>query len=420
MLENKTIQYGGSELELIPSETLVAVPNSAPTDAVGAVAATSMLERDGAEEVTRLGSFRIVSVATSHQSAETALRRHNTESAVVGPQDPKATRVYHTSDDGVPFVPTGEIYLEFDAGIATEKANLLLQDFKLEVLKESGEHGIVVRVASDAVELCAKLQDIPGVKVAEPELVTAGQLRQLPADTLLAQQWHLENTGQINGLGFGLVPGADARVVAAWRKMGNTGSSNVVVAVIDDGFDVGHSDLGPASRVVSPFNFENGNTDVRPQVNGPNSINQPIGGDWHGTACAGVAIGRSDADGIVGAAPESRFMPLRWNPFITDSYIEDSFGHAKNNGADVVSCSWGVAARVFRLSTRMKNAIADCAQNGRGGLGCVICFAAGNSNHDVNNLPFSLDGFSTHPDVIAVAASTSVDTKSHYSNFAEI
>jgi subtilisin family serine protease len=67
----------------------------------------------------------------------------------------------------------------------------------------------------------------------------------------------------------------------------------------------------------------------------------------------------------------------------------------------------------------MKNAIADCARNGRGGRGCVICFAAGNSNHDINNPPLTLDGFAIHPDVIAVAASTSVDTKANYSSFGD-
>ena len=420
MPETNTIKYGGDDLNLTASETLVAVPNEVAGQAPAAVpaVAAAMAETEAAEEVTQLGPFRILSVASAPQNAEATVRRFNAATPN-SPNNQNATRVYHTSDDGVPFVPSGEIYLEFEDDVADEWINVLLQEHELEVLKESGERGVVVRSGQDAVQLCVELQGIDGVTVAEPELITAGQLRQIPNDALLNEQWHLENTGQINGNGIGLTAGADARVVAAWQKLGQAGSPSVVVAVIDDGFDLGHPDLGPSTRIVAPYNFEHDNTDPSPRFNGPNSLNQPFGGDWHGTACAGVAIGRADGDGIVGAAPNSRFMPLRWSPFITDSYIESAFGYAKDNGADVVSCSWGVAANVFRLSTRMKNAIADCAQNGRDGRGCVICFAAGNSNHDINNPPFSLDGFAIHPDVIAIAASTSVDTKSHYSSFGD-
>ena len=57
-------------------------------------------------------------------------------------------------------------------------------------------------------------------------------------------------------------------------------------------------------------------------------------------------------------------------------------------------------------------------RNGRNGLGCVIVFAAGNSNHDINDPDGgTVDGFATHPDVIAVAACNSRDERSNYSNF---
>jgi subtilisin family serine protease len=112
-------------------------------------------------------------------------------------------------------------------------------------------------------------------------------------------------------------------------------------------------------------------------------------------------------------------MPVRWGPNLSDDQIENWFGHVTDNGAEVVSCSWGAAAAVFPLSTRAFRAIENCAVNGRGGLGCVVCFAAGNDDHDIDNAPFSLDGFALHPNVITVSASTSVDTKADYSNFGD-
>jgi hypothetical protein len=84
----------------------------------------------------------------------------------------------------------------------------------------------------------------------------------------------------------------------------------------------------------------------------------------------------------------------------------------------VVSCSWGARAKRFVLSTRATRAIERCAREGRGGLGTVICFAAGNENRDIYApAQNSINGFATHPDVIAVAACTSRDQRSDYSNF---
>jgi subtilisin-like proprotein convertase family protein len=100
-------------------------------------------------------------------------------------------------------------------------------------------------------------------------------------------------------------------------------------------------------------------------------------------------------------------------------------------GASVISCSWGPAARVFPLSLRKRTAIHRAATLGRNGKGCVIVFAAGNSNRPINgtvnesgwpnNTPSGptqwLDGFASSPDVIAVSACSSEALKSAYSNW---
>lgn len=420
------LSMGRSTLEFTPSDELVAVADDSSTQrnvgvapAARTIAAAASI---GGEEVMKLGGFRVISVANESVTASAAVRRLRLD-----PVAPASAKVYHTSDDGVPFIPTGEIYLEFAEGTPAEESNRILAESQLEYLKKSGKQGVVVRlVDGDAVELCAKLQEESSVNIAEPSFATPAAIKgavapaqlSLPADALLSRQWHLENVGQIDGSSIGLLAGADARVIAAWRASQQLGDSDITVAVIDDGFDIGHPDLGPSSRIVSPFDFTRNSTDVRP---GPGRVPVPgdPGGDWHGTACAGVAVSRADADGVVGAAPNCKLMPVRWGPYINDTQIENWFSHVTDNGADVVSCSWGVQARVFELSTRMHNAIEECATNGRGGLGCVVCFAAGNENRDIDDYPNSLDGFATHPNVIAVAASTSVDTKAHYSNFGE-
>ena len=62
------------------------------------------------------------------------------------------------------------------------------------------------------------------------------QVAATPSDTRFAEQWALQNTGQTGG-----TPGADIDAVAAWDL--TTGSSQVVVAVLDTGVDARHPDL---------------------------------------------------------------------------------------------------------------------------------------------------------------------------------
>ncbi|MBC8003752.1 MAG: S8 family serine peptidase [Opitutaceae bacterium] len=110
-------------------------------------------------------------------------------------------------------------------------------------------------------------------------------------------------------------------------------------------------------------------------------------------------------------------MPVRWGEDLSPAKVESWFLYIRDQGAAVVSCSWSAAARNFPLSTRISDAIRDCARDGRAGLGTVICFAAGNENRDINDgANNSVNGFAIHPDVIAVAASTSMDEKANYSN----
>jgi subtilisin family serine protease len=251
------------------------------------------------------------------------------------------------------------------------------------------------------------------VTVAEPDLVTTKrtQALALDQDELLARQWHLRNTGTHNGVSLGFAAGADARVVAAWNVLDDFGSSDVTVGIIDDGFDLSHPDL--VNKAVSPWDFARNSSDVSPQ---PNPV-APEQGDWHGTACAGVAVGKARGGQIIGAAPNARFIPIRMTRELSPVHVAQWFDYMTDKGAWVVSCSWGAEAAVYPLPQRVADAIARCARDGRQGRGCVVVFAAGNSGKNVNDPPNFQNGFATHPDVVVVAASTSRDTHADYSNF---
>jgi subtilisin-like proprotein convertase family protein len=191
--------------------------------------------------------------------------------------------------------------------------------------------------------------------------------------------------------------------------------------VADDSCDLNHADFQGSGKIVAPRDFAGQDFEPLPELEDDN----------HGTACCGVAVAEETGTGVVGVAPGCALMPIRTSGIIDDNSIEDLCDWVIDHGAGVMSCSWGVNARNFSLSLRMRNALHRAATVGRGGRGCVVVFAAGNENRPVsgtvnetgwpNNQPSGptqwLAGFAVHEDVIAVAASSSLATKSAYSNW---
>jgi hypothetical protein len=230
-------------------------------------------------------------------------------------------------------------------------------------------------------------------------------------DPLFDNQWHLENTGQ-----GGASPGADAKIRAAWDNKHCLGDG-ITIAIIDDGVDLNHPDFSETDKlvIVNGSNFNSGD---------PNSP-QAIGalGDAHGTSCAGVAAASDDGVGTIGAAPNAHILPVRLisGPVSFQDEI-DAFYLAANNGAAILSNSWGPADNggYYPISAPVSNAIKDLAQNGRDGKGTIFVWASGNGDENVdcdNGSP--CDGYASHPNVLAVAATTDLDRKAPYSDWGE-
>ena len=412
MAEQVSLRIGDEEVHFIKSERLIAVcPRPGMTrnveDELGSLALRQSINRR-----EQIGRFCVIEIeATPQAVADERSRLLRTPSVEMG------TAVYHTSDDGIPFIPQGTIYVEPKSDASDEDVNACIERHNLEFVRPERHGGFTVRVTGDqdAVEVAAALQAENVIDFAEPDLITPSSKYQqvmLPGDALVENQWHIQNQGNHNGYSIGFVQGADARILAAWKRLGNYGSSQVVIGIIDDGFDIDHPDL--AGKSLHPWDFTRGTNDVRP---GTYLLGED---DAHGTACAGVALARAGGGSVVGACPEARLIPVRWGPGLDPAGVALWFDHMTDNGADIVSCSWGSAAKHYSLPRRIERAITRCATQGRGGKGCIIFFAAGNSNHDINNSQRgrgTLNGFAIHPHVIAVAASTSMDERSHYSNF---
>jgi subtilisin family serine protease len=232
---------------------------------------------------------------------------------------------------------------------------------------------------------------------AQPDFYAPIERYQI-SDPLFNQQFQMHNTGQTLDGVTGAVD-ADCNALEAWGI--TLGSSSTTVAVIDDGME-DHEDFNNSagqSRYTAGFSpANNGNGDA-------------ITGSNHGVACAGSIAASHNNIGVRGVAPLANMISV--NIFVggeSTQDIADGITWAKNQGADVMSNSWGYTSCTASFSN-INNAISDANANGRGGLGCVIVFASGNGYKSCVDYP------ADNPDVIAVGAFANTGVRSAYSNY---
>ncbi len=316
---------------------------------------------------------------------------------------------------------TGFIYLVFDHRVTDTYKKELLKNNKLKVSEKLDNDSFIAFLMTDSfdgiVQLCANLQGLAEIKIAEPDFKILCKEYEfvLPTDDLLEHQWYLDNKGK-DSLGnedWKYRKGADAKVTEAWELLhsitGNIGSDTITIAVLDKGFDLDHPDFQGklvAPKDFSPFGFSEPFKIFQDgQSSDPNIM---FTNADHGTACAGIACAKSNGKGIVGVAPNAKLMPIIYNT-AGGRDLRRMFRYIMKNGGDVISCSFGnLGQPMDSLAIR---SIKECTTEGRGGKGCVIVFATG------NDYSFLKDNeLANHPNVIAVGATTSEDTFAPYTN----
>lgn len=235
-----------------------------------------------------------------------------------------------------------------------------------------------------------------------------------PDDPMFSEQWSLDNHGQNGGHAL-----ADISAVRAWAK--TTGSSKVVVAVIDSGVDYTHQDLINNIWVRPPdmdeyTDDELGTIDDTYGFNAVNDNGDPMDQNGHGTHCAGI-IGAEGGNGlgIAGVNWKVDIMPLRFIDANGSGTTKDAIKainyviNRKRAGVNVriISASWG--------STMYSKALEDAIREA-GEEGILFIAASGNASADADKSPHYPASYDL-PNVISVAALTRNDQLASFSNY---
>jgi subtilisin family serine protease len=223
-----------------------------------------------------------------------------------------------------------------------------------------------------------------------------------PQDPRFPDQWHLENIGQSGG-----VPFSDARVRPAWDQ--GLSGQGVTIAIVDEGIQFRHPDLEPNWWVGSGYDYNDDDSDPSPSGNT----------DRHGTAVAGISLAASNTTGVVGIAHNARLVPLRLIAGPYDLGEEAEALSYRKQDIDIYNNSWGPSddfgVRYADSSSTLKDVLRDNTVNGlgRGGLGNIYVWAAGNGGLNGDNSNY--DGYNSLPYTISVGAVGHDDIKAGYS-----
>jgi subtilisin family serine protease len=217
--------------------------------------------------------------------------------------------------------------------------------------------------------------------------------------------------------------------VGAWKS--ETGSADVVVAVIDSGLLLDHPDVKGSGNVLPGYNFVSAGTGRSADGTDPGDACPPSlpHASWHGSHVAGTVgvVGTNNGRGITGINWNVSVLPIRvmglcGRGTIVD--ISDGIRWAAGLPVDGVPAAQSNKhpAHVINLSL---GGVGTCSYEQRGVLidainaarkaGSVVVVAAGNDSMDItDSYPAGCPG------VISVAASDRLGHLAWYSNYGSV
>ncbi|MFH2034171.1 MAG: S8 family serine peptidase [Candidatus Margulisiibacteriota bacterium] len=198
---------------------------------------------------------------------------------------------------------------------------------------------------------------------------------------------------------------------SAWNS--SQGDANTIIAIVDTGIQWDHPDLSGNVWINTNEIPDNGIDD---DANGyvddyrgwdfVNSDKNPTDDNGHGTHCSGIASAvTNNSTGIAGAGWNCKVMAAKAGNASGSFSSADSAAaitYAANNGAQIISMSWGSASESATITSAISDALA---------ADCILFAAAGNDGTDDVHYPAATTN------VISVASTDVNDLKSGFSNY---
>ncbi len=265
-----------------------------------------------------------------------------------------------------------------------------------------------------ATDALLKLKNNPHIEYAHYDNYV--KIIATPDDARFTELWGLNNTGQTGG-----TVDSDIDAVEAWNI--STGSSEVVIGVVDTGVFYTHPDLA-ANMWHNPNEIPNNNTDddgngYIDDIHGINVVadnGDPLDDHNHGTHCAGTigAVG-NDGFGVAGVCWNVKIMALKFLNRYGGGVSSDSIEcinyviDLKQKGVNikVLSNSWG--GGLFDQATH--DAIYAAGVNG-----ILFVAAAGNDTLDTDLYPHYPSSYDLD-NIVSVAATDHSDQLAYFTNW---
>lgn len=296
---------------------------------------------------------------------------------------------------------------------ADQKLSVLLG---AQIKSKITEHNIVF-IKKPAIELRSSvienLQKNELVEFVEPNFIY--RINKTPNDPLLTNLWGMKNLGQKDSSGGIGITGLDIEAEKAWDI--ETGSKDVIVAVIDTGIDYTNPDL-ISNNWTNESEF-NGTPGVDDDNNGyvddihgysftGDGNTDPMDDHGHGSHCAGtIGASGNDGKGIVGVAWNVKLMGVKFLSASGSGSLEgalQAIDYATKMGAHIMSNSWGGGG--------FSQALYDAIERSHK-AGVLFVAAAGNDGDNNDTSPHYPSNYQI-PNVISVAA---VDNKGRMASF---
>ena len=239
-----------------------------------------------------------------------------------------------------------------------------------------------------------RIQAVPAEDAVPAEPVPAATSN----DPRFSEQWHYHNTGQTG------TADVDINLPEAWDI--TTGSTDVMVAVVDGGIDYTHPDLAGNMWSGIGRNFINQSQGVTPEEHGTHVAGTIAAVSNNGTGVAGIAGGSGSGNGI-------RLMSCQiFDNNDGDGDAARAITYAADHGAVICQNSWGYREKdVYNSSalTAIRYFIANAGSSKM--KGGIVIFSAGNGEDNGNWYPAAWE------EVVAVAAIGPTGRRASYSNY---